>query len=510
MAMIVNYMMDPPGGEPIWLFYSRATQLDFMKGFLKPLAVESGESSQEKPPEEIIEISDSEEDKQSDERPSIEKPLPIIYVEQEPIETTDDSLFDLPTQNVISPASIVSNVPAKEPSLPLPPVESENIVPSVNLPCLPVETQSTGSEESQTVLPTDSVSTLPNAPQAEPHTEPQPSLSVEPSLPSEPQKIQVFPESSLAVRRKTRSASIQIEATSPTQTRKSKRKQSAPEKSPPKSKAQKRKKQTAEKQPSPLIDLTVDLTETAVEVHKPLFPTGDAEARWEIISKRQILGERFLDVEKFIAQCQLLRILEILNLMKEVTKLKDYPPAAIKEFYANLMETIDQPISPLSGRVWIRNEYYNFSPGKINLYLGIDVDDTEDPEIDQNTVAKKNTSDLVSYCPTKTNLLHAKLLTTKYAILHNIALANWITEEHKGELNYQMAWLICKIGKGIPVDMGHIIFNQVISFLEPKGLKVKLPFPSTIYGMLSSQGFKPYPGQAMEKPTVRQIDPKLK
>lgn len=51
MAMIVNYMMGPPKGEPIWSFYSRATQLDFMKGFLKPLAVESGESSQEKPPE---------------------------------------------------------------------------------------------------------------------------------------------------------------------------------------------------------------------------------------------------------------------------------------------------------------------------------------------------------------------------------------------------------------------------------------------------------------------------
>lgn len=49
--MIINGMMEPPDGEPLWSFYSRAAQLDFMKGFLKPLAVESGESSQEKPPE---------------------------------------------------------------------------------------------------------------------------------------------------------------------------------------------------------------------------------------------------------------------------------------------------------------------------------------------------------------------------------------------------------------------------------------------------------------------------
>nr|GMD41195.1 protein IQ-DOMAIN 14-like [Ipomoea batatas] len=58
----------------------------------------------------------------------------------------------------------------------------------------------------------------------------------------------------------------------------------------------------------------------------------------------------------------------------------------------------------------------------------------------------------------------------------------------------------------VAVDTGHIIYHQVISFLEQKEPKVKLSFPSTIYGLLLSQGFKPYPGEAMEKPTVRQID----
>jgi len=51
MVMIVNNKMKPPGGEPIWSLYSRAEQLDYLKGFLKPIAVEKGETAKAKDPE---------------------------------------------------------------------------------------------------------------------------------------------------------------------------------------------------------------------------------------------------------------------------------------------------------------------------------------------------------------------------------------------------------------------------------------------------------------------------
>nr|GMD78425.1 hypothetical protein Iba_chr13cCG12880 [Ipomoea batatas] len=57
MMFIINNKMDPPGGEPIWSFYSREDKLDYLKGFLKPLAMETSESSLEKAhaPDEIPE-----------------------------------------------------------------------------------------------------------------------------------------------------------------------------------------------------------------------------------------------------------------------------------------------------------------------------------------------------------------------------------------------------------------------------------------------------------------------
>nr|GMC60567.1 protein ALP1-like [Ipomoea batatas] len=128
-----------------------------------------------------------------------------------------------------SSSLLVPSADIEESILSLPPIESENTIPCEYIPCLPAEPQDTGSEESQ--------------------------------------KIQVFPGSFPTARRRTRATSVEIEASSPTQTKRTKRKQSAhesvqAEKSPPKSKAQKRRKKTAKDQSSPSIDLTIDLTET--------------------------------------------------------------------------------------------------------------------------------------------------------------------------------------------------------------------------------------------------------
>ncbi|XP_031106260.1 uncharacterized protein LOC116010906 [Ipomoea triloba] len=248
-----------------------------------------------------------------------------------------------------------------------------------------------------------------------------------------------------------------------------------------------------------------------IEITKPQFLTPEYATRWDSIDKRKILSERFLDVERFKAQCQLIPIFEKIKLMRSVINLKEYPPMAIKEFYANLMPTIKDTNSAQCGRVWLRNKYYNFTIGTINSYLGIDADDLEDPDIGVNVLTKVITGGTVSYWPTETNMLPAKSLTTKFAILHKIAMTNWMPNEHMGELSLLMATLIYKIGKGILVDLGHIIFKQVVSFRDPtaKESKVKLPFPCTIYGILRAQTFRPNTGKMMEKPKARLIDARL-
>ncbi|XP_031096844.1 uncharacterized protein LOC116001084 [Ipomoea triloba] len=205
-------------------------------------------------------------------------------------------------------------------------------------------------------------------------------------------------------------------------------------------------------------------------------------------------------------------VFEKLNLVKSVTTKRSYPPIAIKEFYANLMMTIKEARSSQFERVCLRGNEYNFNTPTINLYLGIDANDIEDPVLGANTITKVITGGTYSYWPAETNMLPAKSLTTKYAILHKIAMTNWMPNEHRGGLNFPMATLIYKVGKGIPVDLGDIIFKHVASFRKPesKESKVKLPFPCTIYGVLRTQGFKPEQNEPMETPQVRMIDDRLK
>ncbi|XP_031106130.1 uncharacterized protein LOC116010758 [Ipomoea triloba] len=231
-------------------------------------------------------------------------------------------------------------------------------------------------------------------------------------------KIQVFP--ALVTRRKTRSSTTQQEKETPSPTRKTKRKQPIAEQPVPveTTASKKRKKNTTQtQQPESQPDVSAV---TPLEVITPQFLSDEYAARWDSTNKRKILSER--------------------------------RPAHIY------------------GRVWLRGNEYNFDTRTINLYLGIDTSDIEDPVIGANTITKVITGGTYSYWPAETNMLPAKSLTTKYAILHKLAMTNWMPNKHRGGLNFLMATLIYKIGKG----------------------------------------FKPEPNEPMEAPQVRTIDARLK
>ncbi|XP_031124322.1 proteoglycan 4-like [Ipomoea triloba] len=242
-------------------------------------------------------------------------------------------------------------------------------------------------------------------------------------------KIQVFP--SPVTRRKTRSSTTQQEKETPTPARKTKRKQPIAEQPVPveTTTSKKRKKSTTQtQQPESQPDVSAV---TPLEVITPQFLSDEYAARWDSTNKRKILSERYLDVEKFKSQCQLMPVFEKLNLVKSVTTQTSYPPIAIKEFYANLLKTIKEAGSHVYGRVWLRDNEYNFDTRTINLYLGIDASDIEDPIIGANTITKVITGGTYSYWPAETNMLPAKSLTTKYAILHKLAMTNWMPNEHR-------------------------------------------------------------------------------
>ncbi|XP_031127579.1 uncharacterized protein LOC116029671 [Ipomoea triloba] len=245
----------------------------------------------------------------------------------------------------------------------------------------------------------------------------------------------------------------------PSPVRKSKRKQPSAEQTIPQETtgSKKRKKNIQAQQPESQPDVSAV---APLEMITPQFMSDEYAARWDSINQRILLSERYLDVEKFKSQCQLMPVFDKLNLVKSVTTQMSYPPIAIKEFYANLMKSIKEAGSQLYGRVWLRGNEYNFDTRTINLYLGIDASNIEDPIIGANTITKVINGGTYSYWPAETNMLPAKSLTTKK--------------------------------------------------LQLKESKVKLPFPCTIYGVLRTQGFKPEQNEPMESPKVRMIDARLK
>ncbi|XP_031116684.1 uncharacterized protein LOC116020344 [Ipomoea triloba] len=502
MVMIINNKIKPPGGEPIWSWYSRAKQLDYLKGFLKPLAFEKGETAKAKDPEDIIVLSDTE-DEINPENVTVEKPMPLVSVKQEPIDDVHEKLLvpdkNLPVPDNVNPESAVVYGPYQ-----LEPPAS--LFTKLNL-------FNIMDEHRRSTSLTNRLS----EPQSEPNPETTPTNPIDDSPldfefetgnPPELQVAEPTDEEDNLPLRKTRSSTAQQEKEIPSPARKTKRKQPIAEQPVPveTTTSKKRKKNTTQtQQPESQPDVSAV---TPLEVITPQFLSDEYAARWDSTNKRKILSERYLDVEKFKSQCQLMPVFEKLNLVKSVTTQTSYPPIAIKEFYANLsyppiaikefyanllktiiaikefyanlLKTIKEAGSHVYGRVWLRGNEYNFDTRTINLYLGIDANDIEDPVIGANTITKVITGGTYSYWPAETNMLPAKSLTTKYAILHKLAMTNWMPNEHR---------------EGKP---------------ESKESKVKLPFPCTIYGVLRSQGFKPEPNEPMEAPQVRTIDARLK
>ncbi|XP_019157177.1 PREDICTED: uncharacterized protein LOC109153767 [Ipomoea nil] len=137
------------------------------------------------------------------------------------------------------------------------------------------------------------------------------------------------------------------------------------------------------------------------------------------------------------------------QLLGTVTNIELYDEEVIQEFYCNLTKTIIIPSSPMYGKVYLRGKYYEFTPDTINSYLGTPEFEQE-MELNSEQVAKELTAGNVSF---EKNKIKAASLTSKYAILQKIALANWMPSLHESTVKWTLAELLYKIGKGVKINM---------------------------------------------------------
>ena len=75
------------------------------------------------------------------------------------------------------------------------------------------------------------------------------------------------------------------------------------------------------------------------------------------------------------------------------------------------------------------------------------------------------------------NVLSSALLTTKYSILHKIAITNWMPRLHISTISKDLNVLLYAVGTNVSFDMANVIFLVVVSYVEVEATIGGLLFP---------------------------------
>lgn len=156
--------------------------------------------------------------------------------------------------------------------------------------------------------------------------------------------------------------------------------------------------------------------------------------------------------------------------------------------------------SPDFYKVFLRNKWYKLSLTMINDYIYRD--DIEEGIIDNlDQMIKIVIVGIVTQW-SRDLVLVANVFSAKYIVLQKIAMTNQMAATHRGSLNLKQAELFHRVNHRIPIDIGQLIFAQILCFVDPKEPKVKLHYPSLIY-------FLQHPLELLESPLTKTMDKRL-
>ncbi|XP_019173397.1 PREDICTED: uncharacterized protein LOC109168971 [Ipomoea nil] len=167
---------------------------------------------------------------------------------------------------------------------------------------------------------------------------------------------------------------------------------------------------------------------------------------------------------------------------KTVTSICSYSKLLTYEFYCNLNEDIDNLTSEKCQQIFIRGKWYVFEPDMINQYYGLKT--VEEEEIfDWDLVAKTLTGGLTPVWPTGDNdTLSSSQFTSKFVILHRIALHNWLPSAHFHTVGKNLTALLFRVGTKMTIDLGRWIFYHILTLIHPREQKGLIPMQSEIIG----------------------------
>ena len=192
--------------------------------------------------------------------------------------------------------------------------------------------------------------------------------------------------------------------------------------------------------------------------------------------KRTNIGERTLHAKDFEGS----RIKELLgetHLLSIVSKLPPFVSQIMLEFYVNLSKDMGDPFI----------YWFEFSPSIINQYWECeDVSDDEIEVLETDPMVSVITRGKVQTSPQKYNLCSSHL-TSRYSILHKIAMRNWLPTTHLTLITKKFTTLLFQIGMKRKFNLGKLVFEHVLGHVENLAYRKAIGYPSLIFGILKAQ-----------------------
>ncbi|KAG2307547.1 hypothetical protein Bca52824_027295 [Brassica carinata] len=228
--------------------------------------------------------------------------------------------------------------------------------------------------------------------------------------------------------------------------------------------------------------------------------------------RRSLIAERSMDMTEK-DQWGYVEIIAKGSMGTTVSALGNYVEQVVAEFYAGLPDTkVEADAEEIA--VQVHGHTYEFSPTMINEALHVEPLDEDEVE-EETTLDSISKSELAEFLTEGTrkewdNLTTADL-SPRYGALMIIAAYNWIPSTHKTHVFVDRAWLIYKIARGIRVDMGRLIFRQVMNLgVVQKNDSRWLIFPRLIMSVLQKQHrVSLLPGEKAQAPVVYTKDKRV-
>ncbi|XP_019168105.1 PREDICTED: uncharacterized protein LOC109163844 [Ipomoea nil] len=225
--------------------------------------------------------------------------------------------------------------------------------------------------------------------------------------------------------------------------------------------------------------------------------------------RRELIVQRTVDENQLNSVCDILPLLSEVGLLKTVTDVCPYSKLLTYEFYCNLSDEIDDLAGPRPMQIFIRGRWYVFGPDMINDYYGLPAVQEKDVT-DWNLVAKTLTGGQTTSWPTgDKDYLLSSHLTSKYVILHRLALHNWLPSAHFNTVGKLLAGFLFRIGTKMKLDLGKWIYYHILTLTHPREQKVRLPFPNLIFGILISQRLKPMTSEVISPTLLYTVEKRL-